>query len=202
MVNEHYEPTSKEEDVIDVMQEEWRANPYLIRDQTGHGKGDVNTALSNLTSAGWVRKITRGLYEFVEDPRTEVDTSVRERLEPEQPTDTSVRKEESASPELEPLPSADADTRSLVVEHVDWSVETVERTSERIDLVADLYDRLQEKGEIKKSEIVTEFDHRPCGLSESSWYERLVSPMLRQVPGAKPPKRGASTWTYTGQTNE
>jgi len=70
------------------MREEWRANPYLIRQQTGHEKGAVNTALSQLTSAGWVRKVTRGLYEFVDDPRTDegepaevqgtVDTSLRD----------------------------------------------------------------------------------------------------------------------------
>lgn len=69
MVNENYSPSDTEEDVLDVLRDERRANPYLIREQTGHGKGAVNTALTQLTSAGWVEKVTRGLYEFVEDPR-------------------------------------------------------------------------------------------------------------------------------------
>lgn len=69
MVNRDYSPSGTEEDVLDVLREEWRANPYLIREQTEHGKGAINTALTRLTSAGWVRKVTRGLYEFVEDPR-------------------------------------------------------------------------------------------------------------------------------------
>lgn len=69
MVNPRFEPTEKEDRVLSVLQEENRANPYLLRQETGLGKGDVNTALTRLTSAGWVRKVTRGLYEFVEDPR-------------------------------------------------------------------------------------------------------------------------------------
>lgn len=72
MVNSDFEPTDKEEEVLRVLSSENRANPYLIRDKTDIGKGDVNTALTRLTSAGWVRKVTRGLYEFVDDPR---DTS-------------------------------------------------------------------------------------------------------------------------------
>jgi predicted transcriptional regulator of viral defense system len=69
MVNEEYEPTDTEEQVLAVMREEWRANPYLIREETGLGKGTINTALSNLRAAGWIRRVTRGLYEFVDDPR-------------------------------------------------------------------------------------------------------------------------------------
>lgn len=70
MVNEDYEPTDIEDDIVDVFMEEWRVNPYLIREKTDYGKETVNTALSNLSSAGWIRKVTRGLYEFVEDPRS------------------------------------------------------------------------------------------------------------------------------------
>lgn len=69
MVNREYTPSEKEEAVIDVLRDEWRANPKLIQEETGLGKGDINTALTNLRAAGWVTRVTRGLYEFVEDPR-------------------------------------------------------------------------------------------------------------------------------------
>lgn len=69
MVNERFEPNDREEAVLSVLKVEHRANPYLVREQTDLGKGDINTALTRLTSAGWVRKVTRGLYEFVDDPR-------------------------------------------------------------------------------------------------------------------------------------
>jgi DNA-directed RNA polymerase specialized sigma54-like protein len=71
MVNETYSPTDSDEAVIDVLSVEGRANPYLIREQTDLDRQTVNNALIRLTSAGWVRKVTRGLYEFVEDPRAE-----------------------------------------------------------------------------------------------------------------------------------
>jgi len=92
MVNENYEPTDAEDDVLEVLRDEWRANPYLIRERTDFGKGTVNTALSNLTSAGWVDKVTRGLYEFVDDPREDSAKSGTESGEstPERPSEGDV----------------------------------------------------------------------------------------------------------------
>jgi len=43
-----------------------RANPYLIREETGLDKGDVNTVLVRLARAGYVEQVTRGLYEITE----------------------------------------------------------------------------------------------------------------------------------------
>lgn len=71
MVNPEFEPEEIDEQVLDVLRDEHRANPYRIREQTQLGKGEINTSLVRLTSAGWVRKVTRGLYEFVDDPRLE-----------------------------------------------------------------------------------------------------------------------------------
>jgi len=50
-----------------------RANPYLIRDETGLDKGDTNTVLNRLGRSGYVRQITRGLYEITDRGREEVD---------------------------------------------------------------------------------------------------------------------------------
>lgn len=54
------------EAVREVMEDEWRANPYLIRERTGYEKGTVNTALVTLMRRGVVRQVTRGLYEYAE----------------------------------------------------------------------------------------------------------------------------------------
>ncbi|MFP9191262.1 hypothetical protein ACLI4Q_06315 [Natrialbaceae archaeon A-CW1-1] len=43
-----------------------RANPYLIREETGLDKGDVNTVLVRLARAGYVEQVTRGLYEITD----------------------------------------------------------------------------------------------------------------------------------------
>lgn len=76
MVNEAYEPTANEELIIDVlaegrdMDEPWgRANPLYLRERTGLNKQQVNYALNQLVAAGWVDKLTEGLYELAADPR-------------------------------------------------------------------------------------------------------------------------------------
>ena len=76
MVNEGYNPAENEEAILDVMKEgqgtgdPWgRVNPLFLREQTGLNKQQVNYALKQLIAAGWVRKLTDGLYELVADPR-------------------------------------------------------------------------------------------------------------------------------------
>lgn len=53
------------EQVLEVMENEWRANPYRIREKTGLEKGTVNSALVTLMREGEVRQVTRGLYEYI-----------------------------------------------------------------------------------------------------------------------------------------
>lgn len=76
MVNENYDPSEKDERVLDALKDgreegrPWgRANPRWIIDQTDLDKGNVEFCLRNLTSAGWVQRVARGLYELVDDPR-------------------------------------------------------------------------------------------------------------------------------------
>jgi len=78
MVNENYEPSDDDELILSALKkgrgsvDPWgRANPRWLMDQTGIEKGNVEYSLRNLTSAGWVRRVARGLYEFVDDPREE-----------------------------------------------------------------------------------------------------------------------------------
>lgn len=67
--NESYQPDEDEEAILAVLKREGRANPLLIRDETDIAKQYVNNGLNNLIAAGWVRRVTTGLYEFVADPR-------------------------------------------------------------------------------------------------------------------------------------
>lgn len=70
-MNEGYEPNANEEAVIELLKGEpgGRVNPLRVRVQTDLDKGEVEYALSNLTTAGWVKRVNEGLYEFVGDPR-------------------------------------------------------------------------------------------------------------------------------------
>ena len=76
MVNENYDPTEKDNLVLNALKDgrgedkPWgRANPRWLIDETGLDKGNVEFCLRNLTSAGWVTRVARGLYELVDDPR-------------------------------------------------------------------------------------------------------------------------------------
>lgn len=69
MVNENFRPDDRQEQVLDVLKDEGRVNPYRVRELTDLRKQYVNDSLQSLVDAGWARKVTQGLYEFVEDPR-------------------------------------------------------------------------------------------------------------------------------------
>jgi DNA-binding Lrp family transcriptional regulator len=74
MPNQDYEPDDNEEEqILQVLKDEGRANPLRIREQTDIRKEYVSRKLDNLVRAGWVRRVTRGLYEFVDDPRDTED---------------------------------------------------------------------------------------------------------------------------------
>jgi len=68
----------RDREVLDVLAD-GRANPYLIRDETGLEKGDTNTVLNRLGRSGYVRQITRGLYEITERGLEEVAEEDDER---------------------------------------------------------------------------------------------------------------------------
>ena len=76
MVNEDYEPSDEEEQILDVFKDgrdeggPWGyATPRHLREVTETKKGNVEYYLRQLTSAGWLKKVTRGFYRFVDDPR-------------------------------------------------------------------------------------------------------------------------------------
>ena len=68
MVNKSYSPSEKEERVLACLKE-GRVTPKLLKEEFDLNDQQVNYALSQLIAAGWVRKVTTGLYELVEDPR-------------------------------------------------------------------------------------------------------------------------------------
>ena len=69
-MNEDYTPSENEESVLRVLSE-GRATPKYLKERTGLNNQQVNYALNQLIAAGWVLKVTGGLYELVGDPRSE-----------------------------------------------------------------------------------------------------------------------------------
>jgi len=186
MVNEEFEPNDKEEDVLDVLSDEYRANPYLIREQTGLGKGDVNTALTRLTSAGWVRKITRGLYEFVDDPRDHAGGQ------------TGDVDDRGATPTPEPTAAAPDAAVDVDVDSLDLDTQlTDERREVLLEFLKGVADRDQP---VKKGDYAGEFwtDDRAdrSGFQERSFWEVLAKPAMKQSDAFEKPN--ARAYRYSG----
>lgn len=68
MINEQYSPSDNEEEILDLLHE-GRVTPNLIKEQSDLNDQQINYGLNQLIAAGWVEKVTTGLYELVEDPR-------------------------------------------------------------------------------------------------------------------------------------
>jgi len=73
-MNPNHEPSENEEAVLAVLKDQpgSRANAMLLREELDDvSKQQINDALNQLQAAGWVEKVTRGLYDLVDDPREE-----------------------------------------------------------------------------------------------------------------------------------
>jgi len=167
MVNEDYDPDSVEDAVIDVLRREQRANPYLIREQTdGITKQAINNALRNLCAAGWVSKVTRGLYDYVEDPRVGGSAAPAERAStpPESPVVSRAR---DALAEWDPTDVDTAKARRATVAAVAW-------------LAA-------QEGPQGKAEIVASLETSEAGseYAETTLWQKVVQPGLRELVEAK-----------------
>lgn len=76
MVNPSYEPAPEEEEILELMLagrdegEPWgHTTPAHVRESTSVEKGNESYHLRQLKSAGWIEKVARGFYRFVDDPR-------------------------------------------------------------------------------------------------------------------------------------
>jgi DNA-binding IclR family transcriptional regulator len=79
MPNEDHKPTDRQEECLTLLKSgreadgPWgRVTPGYVVDETGMRRQYASRALRRLETAGWVRKIAKGLYEFRVDPREEV----------------------------------------------------------------------------------------------------------------------------------
>jgi len=82
MPNRDHEPTERQEQCLALLKEgrdegvPWgRVTPNYVVEQTDMRRQYASRALGRLKTAGWVRKIAKGLYEFNADPREDGDSS-------------------------------------------------------------------------------------------------------------------------------
>lgn len=68
-MNDDFEPGEFDDEILSHFKDEDRLTPLRIVELTDESRQRVNNSLDRLTAAGWIRKVTRGLYEYVNDPR-------------------------------------------------------------------------------------------------------------------------------------
>ena len=207
MVNEDYEPTEKEEQVLSVFKEWGYANPLLIREETGFDKGTINTALTNLRAAGWVRRIVRGFYEYVEDPREQYDNG-KSQEDAEIETDESPHVDDTPTPEPDETTVRDVepDENSNLAD-VDFPsnldrYECITAAEAARELI------LEQRGATKKEIVQRVMPEHPLGYNvdkalakieageryRGAWWRRVIKPALEGFSDVQKPKRGASEW--------
>jgi len=78
MVNEDFEPSDRQESLLDILKdgraegEPWGYGTVKrFSEDLGLRKQYVSREMDGLLGAGWVEKPYRGLYRFVADPREE-----------------------------------------------------------------------------------------------------------------------------------
>jgi len=76
MVNEQYSPSETEEEILELLKKgrdegvPWGyTSPGYLRQELDIDEGNESYHLRQLRSAGWIEKLARGFYRFVEDPR-------------------------------------------------------------------------------------------------------------------------------------
>lgn len=63
-VNKAFDPNDPQEQILDIM-EEGRVNPAYLREQLPEmTKQTIEYHLRELRNAGWIKRVSRGLYEL------------------------------------------------------------------------------------------------------------------------------------------
>ncbi|WP_198664708.1 hypothetical protein [Halorubrum sp. 48-1-W] len=165
MVNEQYEPDATEEAVIAVLREERRLNAPLVVERTDLERAVVNHALRDLATAGWCRKVARGLYEFVEDPRQEPSMTTTE------------------APDPADGPEGAAGTARLLLQ--EWDPADVDSDKARQATVAVVAWLAAQDGPQQKADVLAWADEQgdavTSGYAPSTLWDKVVQPGLSQL---------------------
>lgn len=68
MSENEFEMNPTDHVVIEMLQE-GRCTPTYIAEEQGYSRQNVTNRLNRLTEHGYVRRLSRGLYELINDPR-------------------------------------------------------------------------------------------------------------------------------------
>lgn len=64
VANEQFDPSENQATVLGVFEDVYQTSPGQIRERTGIKKQRINDILNDLANAGWVTKVSHGLYRL------------------------------------------------------------------------------------------------------------------------------------------
>ena len=89
-----------------------------------------------------------------------------------------------------------ANTRAFV-EALSYEHSSLDKTRARDDAVLAAYKYLiTHRTASRLSLVANVYPRRDAGLDVEDWYEKLVAPLLNELPGVSPPGPGTATWRY------
>jgi predicted transcriptional regulator len=83
MVNKEFEPNDRQDAILRILKEgrlegdPWGyGNPKRFQKRLDMRRQNINRELRDLVAAGWIEKVNRGLYRFVDDPRENEEETI------------------------------------------------------------------------------------------------------------------------------
>jgi hypothetical protein len=177
-------------------------NAVEVAEHLPVGRQTATDRLWRLAAAGELETDRIGQTRVWWPASVAIPPAVSAAVSPAQPPagrnpEEGAREDDAEPPAVPPaVSSAGPPAESGDVELPDEYQETIERTRARDDALRAVYAALRDAGQLTKQELLAYYDGEATGLAESSWYERLISPELRRLPGVVAPGTGQSTWHY------
>ncbi|MUW14845.1 winged helix-turn-helix transcriptional regulator [Halorubrum sp. CBA1125] len=126
--------------IVDVLRE-GRATPSYLSERVGESRQLVSQRLRDLRLSGYVEKVHKGLYELVEDPEDDMESSGgKEEI-------SNVDEAIATIKEITKDESGDDERRGQLRDELPGSGDLLDR---RVDAILSMYDLLREEGEAKK----------------------------------------------------
>lgn len=181
--------------ILDVLHD-GRITPRYAAGELDKQQPYINQRLKRLLEHGHVRRVDRGLYELVEDPRSETDAGDQERTgRPKGPDDL-------APGEDPPEVRLSDNQREMLRDRLAGSGSAL---MARVDAVEAMYRELRRLGEAEKADLLEVVDVDATAYqSERSVWSNVVKGQdtLSALPGVEAPATGMSTWRYSRGDDE
>lgn len=202
-----------------AMLAEGRCTPRYLAGELGQGQPYISQRLKRLREHGHIKRVDRGLYELVDDPRDadgdESATDAAQAGADDSGGEETVTPPVDADTDREALAQLDTDRRDYVRQQArrhlgeTYSTWGEERVEDGAAAVVAAYEYLREEGSASMREFVNQvavehpagYDIEPVPEGErfrGAWWRKVVEPVLESLEDVEKPS-GGGKWRYTGE---